>query len=214
MPPIVASVKLHRLAIAIALGASIAYPLPGASTGEALLDPRGAGESVSYRLDAERHGTKEPSSLHTQLSIAVSGDGVVIASTTPAASATGTRGASGEIIIAGKLRQVVEPFNEIQTALSSENARHESQMNVLLGDTSASVPVIATTVGTDGGNTTVTFVGQTDATVKAFKAHVAVNVRAVFAGSRLLTATATNEITAHILFRAVHIQQTWALARI
>jgi hypothetical protein len=208
-------VKIHRLAVAMALAASIASPLQTiADEDPSILDPRRSGESVSYRIDAERSGSKEPSSLHTQLSISLSATGLWISSTTPTDGVAGTRRANGEIVVAGKLQQVVEPFNEIQTALSGINARHQSSMTVLLGDSSAIVPVIATSVVAGNGDTTMTFAGQTDAAIKAFKAHLAVNVRAVFAGNRLLTASATNEVAVHVLFRTLRIQQTWTLARI
>jgi hypothetical protein len=208
-------VNTQRLIIAGAIVASIADPVQGsAADQQTLLEPRQPGQHVTYRLDALRRGTKETVEIHTSLAIASRADGVWITSSAPADAVAGTRAANGAIVVTGNLQAVVEPYNEIQTAVAGMNARNESEMTVWLGSTSVRVPVVATVASAETGNTTMTFAGSTDTPLRGFKAHVVVNLRAVFSGDRLLSATATNEVTAHIIFKSIRIEQTWSLARV
>jgi hypothetical protein len=208
-------VNIQRLIIAGALVASIASPTQS-SAGEqqTLLEPRQPGQHVTYRLDALRRGSKETAEIHTSLAIASRTDSIWITSSAPADAIAGTRAANGAIVVTGKLQAVVEPYNEIQSAVAGMNARNESTVTMWLGDASVNVPVLATVVSTETGNTTMTFAGSTDAPVRGFKAHIVVNLRAVFFADRLLSATATNDITARIVFKSIRIEQTWSLARV
>jgi hypothetical protein len=176
------------------------------------LGPRQAGAHVSYHVTGRRTGVKDEQGFDTTLTLTSNDNGLLVASTSPALSEQVSLQPDGTIAPSDKtLRALVEPYNELQTALRDASAGATSSMRILVGDTEATVPVTVT-IGPDGaGRSSVVVTGATDTQVHLARAHVVVNVRGELAGGRVVAASATNDATATVLFKKIHVQQVWSL---
>lgn len=200
------------IVLTCALVAGLACPVFAAAEAPITLNPRDPGSSVAYHLQSDRRGTKETQHVDTMLTIRSASPGVVVTSTTPASTAEGSLQPDGSIALTGDLRKLIGPYNQLQTAFSGMTAAHESTMRLLMGDTEVTVPVTVT-ASTSEAKTTLIFAGETDTTVRSAHAHIVVNAHATVSDGQLVAASATNEVTAKVMFRSIHVQQTWSITR-
>lgn len=168
---------------------------------------------MTYRLELANSGTKEAGKVGTILTLIRTPQGLDVASTSPAEHASGNVAADGVVRLDGHLGHIVEPYNELETALGRRDGHGRSIVSVLMGKQEVSVPVsVASTES--GATTSLAFTGQTDTTMKGAGVHVAVNLQATLAGGRVESASAQNTIDAHMLIRKVHVEQAWSLTRV
>lgn len=207
------TVQTKGIVLTCALIASLTPSVSAAPDETVSLNPRDPGSSITYHLQGERSGTKEPGHVDTTLTIKSAPSGVVVTTTAPPLSAPGSLQPDGTIALTGDLLKLIAPYNELQSAFSAMNGTHQSTMHVMMGTTAIDVPVTVTTATSDG-KTIVTFAGETDTTVRSAHAHVVVNANATVSGGQLDTATETNDITAHVLVKSIHVQQTWSITRL
>jgi hypothetical protein len=205
-------VHTKGIVLTCAVVASLLVPLSARAEAPISLNPRDLGSSVAYHLESDRSGTKETQHVDTTLTIKFTSSGVAVTSTTPASSADGSLQPDGSITLTSDLRKLIGPYNQLQTALNGMNVAHQSTMRLQMGDTEISVPVSVTSSMSDGKETVV-FAGQTDTTVRSAHAHIVVNAQAIVAGGLLVSASARNDITAKVMFRSIHVQQTWSITR-
>jgi hypothetical protein len=205
-------VHTKAIVLTFALVASLRHTGEAAPEEPIALEPRGLGAGVTYHLQSERRGTKDGQPVDTALTIRSTLTGVAVNSTTPAMSAPGSLLSDGSIQLSGKARGLIAPFNQLQSAFHGMNGANESTMQLQLGDTDVVVPVSVTRSASDG-RTTFAFAGQTDASIRSVRAHVVVSVQATVSGGLLIAAAATNDVTARVIFRSVHVQQKWTLTR-
>lgn len=177
------------------------------------LGPRTIGETASYRLEMTQTGTKEGGRVQTTLALTSNPQGIRVASTAPAVEASGATEASGAVRVDGPLRAIIDPYNQLRTALEGRDPRGHSTVVVSLGQQEVAVPVDATSTE-NGGTTSLAFAGHTDTKVRGVNAHVAVDLHATVVHGRVSNASARNAVDASVLFRKIHVDQVWSLTRL
>jgi hypothetical protein len=206
-------VHIQQTIFAVALAISLTSPLAAAPDETVVLGPRVLGETISYRLDLARSGTKEAKHVQTTIALSSTSQGLHVSSTDPAVDGPGVREASGAISVAGALRAVIDRYNQLQTGLSGRDGQGRSSVNVLVGQQDVSVPV-ETTSADSGGSTLLRFAGHADPTIRGFAVHVTVDMETTVVGGRLTSASAKNDIVASVPFRKIHVEQVWSLTRL
>ncbi|HEV3141238.1 MAG TPA: hypothetical protein VGY57_12010 [Vicinamibacterales bacterium] len=166
---------------------------------------------MAYRLDLATTGTKESGQTQTTLTLTRTPQGVHVSSTSPTEEASA--GDDGVVGIDGHLRIVLDPYNQLRTALRGRDGHSRSTVNVLVAGQEVSVPVAVTSTD-NAGTTSLAFTGETNAKVKGVGAHVMVAVQATVVRGRLASASARNAFDASIPFRKIHIDQVWSLTRL
>jgi hypothetical protein len=207
-------VSFSKAVIAAALiTTSLTTPLACAAEEPVQLGPRAVGETTSFRLEMTHTGTKESGHVQTTLALTSTPQGLHVASTAPAQEAAATTEAGGAVRVDGPLRTLLDPYNQVETALLARDGHGHSTVDVLAGTQEVSVSVDVTTTDS-GGSTLVAFAGRTDTTVRGVNAHVAVDLHATIARGRLVSASARNAVDASVLLRKIHVEQVWSLTRL
>jgi hypothetical protein len=205
-------VQTKSILLSCALVASL-WSTSDAAEAPITLDPHGIGTSITYHIQSERSGSRDAQRFDTDLTIRSTPTGVVVISTTPATTELGSLLPDGSITLTSDLRRLIAPYNELQSAFHGINGTRESTTHLSLGDTDVLVPLMVTT-STNDGQTSLAFAGQADASVRSVRVHVSVNVHASLLNGSLVAAAATNDVTARVMFRTIHVQQRWAISSI
>jgi hypothetical protein len=206
-------VHVQQTIFAGVLAASLTSPLAAAPDETVLLGPRAVGETISYRLNLARSGTKEPGHIETIIALSATSQGLRVTSTDPAEDGPGVREADGAVRVANALRAVIDPYNQVQTGFSGRDGHGGSSVHVVLGAQDVYVPV-ETTSADSGGSTLLRFEGHSDTTIRGITVHVTVDIQATVVDGRFTSASARNEIRASVLFRKIRVEQVWSLTRL
>lgn len=194
------------------LTSSLAVPLAWAQDESVQSGPRTVGETAAYRLEFSSSGTKEARQGQTTLTLTRTAQGVHVASASPAEEAAGNVDPSGVVHVDGDLSRLVEPYNQLQTALNGRDGHGRSTVTVVVGKQEVSVPVALTTTQS-GATMSFAFTGQTGTKVRGVGAHVAVDMHAAVVAGRVENASARNTFDASVPFRKIHVEQAWSLTR-